>query len=595
MKLNPKLRVAAFAAMLIGTLAWLPPAAEAGGTASEVRAEPLPVAVPQVMVADPPTLASTHPGAMLDPAVMSTTEGGFAPAGASPLDNWVLRTSGTTAGLTSVAFGTRQGTPQFVAGGAGGTLLFSASGAAWSGLSTGSQTYFDVAAANDQFVLVGGDGIVDIVTGGLARAQFDTRVLWNAVAYGNGTWSVLGAMYVFPLWYDVVAWSTTNGQSWGVSIPQAHDSAGSNYLSSHFANGVFVATRWDGDIEYSGDGVNWYSGSSAPANTLHDVTFGNGTWVAVGNGGSVRRSTNGLDWTSHDISPSTPPLFALTFGGGSFVAAGYQGTILSSATGVGWTLRTAPTTAALEGAAYGADSWVAVGEGGTIVQTSVPPDLLPFTPPGWSGPLVLSEVPGTNVDDEIDTHETSFLDISWANFGGDAGPFSVQLSLDGVPIGVIPVPAGMPAQTYQMFEDIAITPITYGAHTLELLVDYQNEVEESDEANNAAERVFEILLHPAGVSEDGRVSLRVDATPNPSVGPTALRFALDHATAVRLEVFDAGGRQIRVLHDGVLARGSHVRDWDGRDRFGKEVAAGSYWVSVTTPETRRHERIVIAR
>ena len=48
------------------------------------------------------------------------------------------------------------------------------------------------------------------------------------------------------------------------------------------------------------------------------------------------------------------------------------------------------------------------------------------------------------------------------------------------------------------------------------------------------------------------------------------------ARKVRLEIFDARGRLVRIVHDGVLAAGDHQLAWNGRDDSGRALASGVY-------------------
>ncbi len=57
-------------------------------------------------------------------------------------------------------------------------------------------------------------------------------------------------------------------------------------------------------------------------------------------------------------------------------------------------------------------------------------------------------------------------------------------------------------------------------------------------------------------------SLELAALPNPTRGPTLLRFATPGSVAVTLEVFDLAGRRVQTLIDhAVLPRGAHQRLW----------------------------------
>ncbi len=65
--------------------------------------------------------------------------------------------------------------------------------------------------------------------------------------------------------------------------------------------------------------------------------------------------------------------------------------------------------------------------------------------------------------------------------------------------------------------------------------------------------------------------------PNPFNPSTEIRFSLPHRCAVRLDVFDAAGRLIRVLHDGTLGQGRHSIVWDGTNNAGRAAVSGVYF------------------
>jgi murein tripeptide amidase MpaA len=66
------------------------------------------------------------------------------------------------------------------------------------------------------------------------------------------------------------------------------------------------------------------------------------------------------------------------------------------------------------------------------------------------------------------------------------------------------------------------------------------------------------------------------ATPNPFQAATLVSYRIERPARVRLDVFDATGRHLRRLADGVAAPGLHEVAWDGRDARGAAVAAGVY-------------------
>jgi aminopeptidase N len=69
----------------------------------------------------------------------------------------------------------------------------------------------------------------------------------------------------------------------------------------------------------------------------------------------------------------------------------------------------------------------------------------------------------------------------------------------------------------------------------------------------------------------------IGAAPNPFNPRTMVRFSLPRAAGVRLDLFDASGRLVRVLADGAYEPGDHAVPWDGQDRQGRDAASGTYY------------------
>ena len=70
--------------------------------------------------------------------------------------------------------------------------------------------------------------------------------------------------------------------------------------------------------------------------------------------------------------------------------------------------------------------------------------------------------------------------------------------------------------------------------------------------------------------------------PNPSTGPTTVRFALPEAATVVFTVYDAAGRRVAVLGRGNYAAGTGEIHWSGRDDGDRDVAPGVYFLRATT-------------
>lgn len=91
-------------------------------------------------------------------------------------------------------------------------------------------------------------------------------------------------------------------------------------------------------------------------------------------------------------------------------------------------------------------------------------------------------------------------------------------------------------------------------------------------------------------------SLRVlQNVPNPFNPRTEVRFALPERGPVAVELFDARGRRVHRLVDGVLEAGYHRVEWDGRDASGAPVASGVYFVRVRTATAEKSGRLVLVR
>ena len=79
------------------------------------------------------------------------------------------------------------------------------------------------------------------------------------------------------------------------------------------------------------------------------------------------------------------------------------------------------------------------------------------------------------------------------------------------------------------------------------------------------------------IEENAPPALRVRAAPNPLVGSGRIRFELPAAGWARIALFDASGRLVRRLAEGVFSAGPHVVAWDGRADGGARLPAAVYF------------------
>jgi hypothetical protein len=82
--------------------------------------------------------------------------------------------------------------------------------------------------------------------------------------------------------------------------------------------------------------------------------------------------------------------------------------------------------------------------------------------------------------------------------------------------------------------------------------------------------------------------------PNPARGACALHYTLAAACEGSLEIYDAGGRRVRVLERGTLARGPHAPRWNGRDADGRTVSGGVYFARLRAGAVEQTRRIALA-
>ena len=83
--------------------------------------------------------------------------------------------------------------------------------------------------------------------------------------------------------------------------------------------------------------------------------------------------------------------------------------------------------------------------------------------------------------------------------------------------------------------------------------------------------------------------------PNPAGGATTLRYAPPRAASVTLAIFDAAGRRVRVLVDGVSTAGKHAQAWDLRDEGGRAVGAGLYIARLDAEDRTLTRRVMALR
>ncbi len=128
------------------------------------------------------------------------------------------------------------------------------------------------------------------------------------------------------------------------------------------------------------------------------------------------------------------------------------------------------------------------------------PNVKPFHPAGWSGPIVVSKVRGTNTDDfPINANEEIFIDSAIINDSNVAIPQGVLVYLtvffDGESIAAY-YSNGMPPNSCLYVEDVNVSFLDPGNHEIRVVADYYSLLTESNEEDNEIIRIISIGVEP---------------------------------------------------------------------------------------------------
>jgi len=88
------------------------------------------------------------------------------------------------------------------------------------------------------------------------------------------------------------------------------------------------------------------------------------------------------------------------------------------------------------------------------------------------------------------------------------------------------------------------------------------------------------------------------ATPNPTAGLMRFTYVIPLAgqdTYSALRIYDASGRLVRNLEDGVPSPGMYEASWDGKDAMGHSVASGNYYYALERGGDRLTGSVTVVR
>jgi len=83
--------------------------------------------------------------------------------------------------------------------------------------------------------------------------------------------------------------------------------------------------------------------------------------------------------------------------------------------------------------------------------------------------------------------------------------------------------------------------------------------------------------------------------PNPFNSETIIKFTLPMMSHVKIKIYNLLGQEIVTLVNAVQGPGKYNIRWNGKDKFGKEVASGIYIYSITSKNYTMSKRLVFLK
>ncbi|MBP1673027.1 MAG: large protein [Bacteroidetes bacterium] len=133
----------------------------------------------------------------------------------------------------------------------------------------------------------------------------------------------------------------------------------------------------------------------------------------------------------------------------------------------------------------------------SIYVSPIYPDLLQYTPNGWSAPLVTSVTTGTNTDaTTIYSTNNVYVDVAFSNISNQniTNSFVSYLYLNNSLVYTFNTP-GLNANNYTYANDINIGQLQPGTYELKMIVDGNGQVIETNEGNNIYIKNFTVVCN----------------------------------------------------------------------------------------------------
>ena len=96
-------------------------------------------------------------------------------------------------------------------------------------------------------------------------------------------------------------------------------------------------------------------------------------------------------------------------------------------------------------------------------------------------------------------------------------------------------------------------------------------------------------------SQRGEVTI-LNNVINPEQGDTTrLHYVLENSGTVTVQVFDLKGDIVDILHRGRQNAGEYSTTWDGRNRGGRIVARGVYFIKIVAPGISEVRKVLVVK
>lgn len=186
----------------------------------------------------------------------------------------------------------------------------------------------------------------------------------------------------------------------------------------------------------------------------------------------------------------------------------------------------------------------------------------------------------TSPGDDGATGRATSYDLRYSNLPITAANFTLATR-------ILNLPAPSIAGATEMFEVSGVTDGT----ALYLAIKTSDDVGNWSEISNLLARPGQ----PTGIDPVAVVLWFSASRPNPARESVHWAYSAPTASRVQVDVFDATGRHVQAIADGVREAGSGELSWDLRGADGSRVGAGVYFVRARIGDIRWTKRLVVVR